>query len=321
MDAAVVGVGVTAEAIVAVDAAGVFVACDRHLGEVTRTVALERLATGLAASRGGVVAVLGASSVNLVRATGEELRREIDVPGATAVALDADGRRVAVGTKEGAVRVFDVQSGEERGSSRVAAPVKALCWSPRGYWLASTGSNIARVAAGGKDAGALVPTDDLDLGSLAVSEEGALVAVRVGDRKVAIFDLLDGKFQGVVQYERTVGQVEFGPGAMLGIGLDLGDGNKVDLLTGDVSRTDPHPGRTRNRWVLIADPKTDQIARVLDRAKKDPGAFDRADGKKRAPPRAIESAVPPEQEGGISWMAVIAIVVFAIGILIKVFGK
>src|SRR4051812_7325830 len=91
MSAAVVGVGVTDQTIVGVDAAGALVACDRHLGEVTRSIALERLATGLAASKGGVVAVLGASSVNLVRAHGEEMRREIDVPGAAAVALDADG--------------------------------------------------------------------------------------------------------------------------------------------------------------------------------------------------------------------------------------
>jgi hypothetical protein len=319
MSATVVGVGVTGEAIVAVDAAGAFVACDRHLGEVVRTIALERLATGLAVARGGVVAVLGASSVNLVRAHGEEMRREIDVPGASAVAVDADGRRVAVGTRDGAVRVFDVASGEERGSSRVPAPVKGLCWSPRGYWLAATASGIARVGAGGQDTQRLVGTDDLELGSLTCSEEGALLAVRVGTTKVAIFDLLDGKVQGVVEYERTVGQVDFGPGATLGIGLDLGDGNKVDLLTGAVSRTDPHPGRKRNSWVLMCDPKTDQIARVLERA-GNPGAFSRMEGAKRAAtkPVAVSSPAP---EGGINWVALIAIIVFAIGILLKLFSR
>src|SRR4051812_13292197 len=183
LGATVAGVGVTRDAVVAASAAGEIVCCDRDKGEVMRTIALERLVTALAASPAGVLAVLSASSVNVVRVSGDE-RVEIDAPSATAVALDAEGKRVAVGSADGTVRVVDATSGEERGKEKVAAPVKAIRWSPRGYWIVATGSGIARVGADGRDARGLVSTEDLDLGSIAVSEDGSIAAVRVGTLKV-----------------------------------------------------------------------------------------------------------------------------------------
>jgi len=41
------------------------------------------------------------------------------------------------------------------------------------------------------------------------------------------------------------------------VGLELGDGNKIDLVRGGAHRTDPPPGRTINRWMvkLGFDPK------------------------------------------------------------------
>lgn len=324
LGAAVTGVGVTGDAVVAADAAGEIVFCDREKGEVKKTISLERLVTALAASPSGVLAALSASSVNVVRASSDD-RVEVDAPGATAVALDAEGKRVAVGASDGSVRVADTSSGEERGLAKVAAAVKAICWSPRGYWVVATGSGIARVSADGADARGLINTEDLELGSIAVSEDGSIAAVRVGTTKVGLFDLVDFKFQGVVQYERTVGQVDFGPGSWLGIGLDKGDGNKVDLLTGAVCRTDPHEGRPRNRWALLADPKTDQIQRVMDRVKKDPSLL----AHKPAPASAERASSPRQQAdrmpvpavappgGGVNTWALLAVVVLAIGVLAK----
>ena len=320
LDAVVVGVGVTEAAVVAVDAAGNVVACARADGAVLRTIPLECLARGLAAARSGVVVVLGASSAFLVRVDGEGARVEIPARSSTAVAIDAEGRRVAIGAEDGSVRVFDAKTGAERGECKAPARVKALCWSPRGYWLASTGVGLVHVSAAGRVLRKLIKTDDLVLGPLAVSEDGVLVAVRVGTSKVGLFDLLDRNFQGMVQYERTVGQVEFGPGAWLGIGLDKGDGNKVDLLTGMVHRTDPHEGRPRNRWVLLADPKTDSIAAVIERARRDPKALESdhaVDDEHRPAARGPRPSTPTQGPRPINVWAVIGMVLFAVGVLAK----
>jgi hypothetical protein len=318
LDAAVVGVGATDAAVVAVDAAGTVVICGREDGAVLRTIQLACLARDLAVAKGGAIAVLGASSAFVLQANGTGTRTEVQAAGSTSIAVDAEGRRVSVGFEDGSVRVFDATTGAERGRVRCPAPVRALCWSPRGYWLASTGLGIVRVRASGRTVDNLLKTDDLVLGPIACSEDGVLLAVRVGTSKVGLFDLFDMKFQGIVQYERTVGKVDFGPGAWLGIGLDKGDGNKVDLLTGMVHRTDPHEGRPRNRWVLIADPKTESIAAAIERARKDPKALDPerpADVARRPPPPAPRAA--PADQSAISPWAILAVVLFALGILVK----
>jgi hypothetical protein len=318
LDAVVVGVGVTDAAVVAVDAAGTVVFCIREDGEVQRTIKLACLARDLAVAKGGAIGVLGSSSAFVLQGNGEGTRTEIQAAGSTSIALDAEGRRVSLGFEDGSVRVFDATTGAERGQSRCPAAVKALCWSPRGYWLASTGLGLVRIRASGRTVDNLLKTDDLVLGPLACSADGVLVAVRVGTSKVGLFDLLDMKFQGMVQYERTVGKVEFGPGAWLGIGLDKGDGNKVDLLTGMVHRTDPHEGRPRNRWVLIADPKTASIAAAIERARKDPKALDPegpADLARRPLARPPQAAAA--DQGAINPWAIVAVVLFALGILAK----
>lgn len=313
--ATVVGVGVTDKAVVAVSADGTVVACDRKSGDVRRTITLERLAVALAAAKGGVVAVLGASSVNVVRVEGDEDRVEIDAPGATAMALDAEGTRVAVGTKSGSVRVLDAASGAERGAVDTGAAVKGIAWSPRGYWIASTARGLVRVRAGGHELTRLLDTKDLDISALACSAEGALLAARVGTSKVALFDLLELDFQGVIAYERTVGGIAFGPGAWLGVGLDLGDANKIDLLTGMVHRTDPHPGRKRNSWVLLADPKSDQIAEVLKRAGTGPFSSERD----RRPAAPIAPAAQPQE--GPNVLAILAAILIVVGILARLLSK
>jgi WD40 repeat protein len=313
LEATVVGVGVTDAAVVAVAAEGTLVACDRKSGAVLRTIALERLAVALAAAKGGVVAVLGASSVNVVRVAGDEQRLEIDVPGATAVALDADGTRVAVGTRSGAVRVFDTESGAERGSVQAPSAIAAITWSPRGYWIASIGKGLVRVRAGGRDLTVLFETKELAISGLACSAEGALLAMRIGPTKVGLFDLVDLRFQGIIAYERTVGGLAFGRGAWLGIGLDLGDANKVDLLTGMVHRSDPHPGRTRNSWVLVADPKCEQIAELLKRAAAGPYPSER-----EREPAPLAPAAQPQQTN--VW-ALLAVILMAIGILARLLNR
>src|SRR4051812_20026267 len=57
--ATLVGVGVTEEAVVAVDEKGHLLVCERATGEVIREIDLDLAARGLSASRAGVVAVFG----------------------------------------------------------------------------------------------------------------------------------------------------------------------------------------------------------------------------------------------------------------------
>jgi len=261
--ATIVGVGTTEKAVVTVDEKGTLLACERDTGEVIRELDLGIEPHSLCSSRAGVVAVVGPGAVVLVAADGATSRLEI--AGAAAAALDPEGKRIGVGTEQGEFHVFDVATAKPLGMGRSSSPFKGVSWNVCGFFIATTGEGVVKVTADGGKIEHLINTDDLSLSSVSCSEDGSLCALRVGTTKACVFDLLDYQFQGVAQYERTVGQVDFGPGGWLGIGLDLGDGNKIDVLSNAVCRTDPHPGRKRNSWVLLADFKTEQIQRVMDR--------------------------------------------------------
>lgn len=313
--ATIVGVGITREAVVAVDEKGHLLACARRTGEVIREIETEIAPRGLCASRAGVVAVFDASRVVIIAADGAT--STISIPGAAAAALDPEGKRLGVGTDEGDFRVFDVATGEPLGSARAAAPIKGACWNVRGFFLATTGEGVVKVMADGTELQSLfnvgresAASPSLELGPVSCSEDGALCALRVGARKAAVFDLLDYQLQGAAHYERAVGQVDFGPGGWLGVGLDLGDANKIDVLSNAVCRTDPHPGRPRNTWLLLADFKTAQIQKVMDRAHH--GATIAA---RRRPPRAAAPApvapVAPPSGGSAMIFAVVGLVLAA----------
>src|SRR5208282_6839148 len=71
--------------------------------------------------------------------------------------------------------------------------------------------------------------------------------------EVSIWSLPQGERVGGIRYQRALEGIAFGPDVWLGVGLDLGDGNKINLMTGACHRTDSHPGRAASSWEVAVE--------------------------------------------------------------------
>jgi hypothetical protein len=108
---------------------------------------------------------------------------------------------------------------------------------------------IHRVSGDGKTIQAFIPGADSDVDRVAVSRSGIVCAARAGDH-VELYELHANQPLGEFVLRRQIGGLAFGAGHALGIGLDDGDANVVDVATGESWRTEPHPGRGRTTWRL-----------------------------------------------------------------------
>jgi hypothetical protein len=93
-----------------------------------------------------------------------------------------------------------------------------------------------------------LPELDEPLSHLTTNADGVLVAAVCGDRQVVVFDVNSRRKVGEVLFRRDIGGLVFGHQAELAVGLDDGDYNRIDLLSGRASRSEPHRGRGRNNW-------------------------------------------------------------------------
>src|SRR5690606_25794088 len=81
--------------------------------------------------------------------------------------------------------------------------------------------------------------------------DGDALALALGDALVVVLSWPARDTIAQLHYvDRAVTGLHFGPAPWLAIGLDGGDGNKFDLRTGDLHRTDTQPGREHRRWLV-----------------------------------------------------------------------
>jgi hypothetical protein len=244
--AGVAAVGATATEVVAVDREGLLSRWDAASGQPVGDTTLGAAPRAFALAEGGLCAVALPSSVALVT---REATRTLPVEGASALAI-GDGDRVAVGAESGRVAVH-AADGELVGACELGAPVRGLTWSAGGFWFATAGERLYRVDAGGGAHEVVTRAEGMTPDHVACSSDGALVALRLDPRTVVALAYPSRATAATIAYvDREVTGVAFGVGAWLGVGMDRGDANKVDLRTGAVHRTDPHPGRPRNTWLL-----------------------------------------------------------------------
>ncbi|AKF09849.1 hypothetical protein [Sandaracinus amylolyticus] len=245
--APLVGVGSNAIAIVSLDANGVFGTWSHETATQVRSVALGVSATALAHDFDGRCAAVHPGGV--ISLVGGE-PRAIDVPGATAAAFASDDT-LLVGTRDGALHRFDAQ-GAPAGTSRVPGPVHAIAWNAGGFFLVANGGSLHRLD--GLDVSHVTNAPDrAPIRDVACSPRGDRVALQAGDGLAVVLAYPSRETLGHAEYgDRTISGLAFGPGAWLGVGLDRGDANKFDMSTGAVHRTEPHPGRPRNRWLLMS---------------------------------------------------------------------
>lgn len=246
-EGAILGVGVTDEEVITFDDSGSIVWWNGETGERTDEVSVEGSPKGFAVDADGVAAVLTEDGVEVVD-PGDEPRR-IELRGGRSVAWAGNGGRLAVGSRDGTLRIFDDADLEQVGVAELAGPVVAVHGLADGDWLVAVGTELLVVAA---DGGATVRVVEVP-GSgearskpdcLAASADGQIVACRAAPDRVLAFDRDSGRrVASVVYAERSVTGVAFGAKSWLGVALDGGDANRVSLRTGAVRHTAPHEGQ------------------------------------------------------------------------------
>lgn len=209
----------------------------------------------LAVAADGTAAVALAGEVAVAAPDGA--RRALPIAGVTALAWSGDGARLAVGGDDGRLRIAPTAAGDGAApaaeSPELGAPIRSVAWNPAGFWIATAGEQVFRVDADGGAATRLTGAAGMEPDAVACSPDGALVGLRLDARTVAVLALPSKDTVASLQYlDREVVGLGFGPAPWLGVALDRGDGNKINLRTQAVHRTDPHPGRERTRWLISA---------------------------------------------------------------------
>ncbi len=244
------GVVATHDQVIAVDASGNITRWRRDDGLLLDSQRVGGAPKGLACSSDGVLAILMSAGVAIVRPTSAPQR--IGVDGAVTLAFGPDSGSLGVGTATGNFVALDTSTGGAWGTVQLPADrVGGVAWSMRGSWVVAAGADLYLVQGDGQAAKATLAGPGGPLGTVVCAAEGIVAAVVCGDDQVAAFDLHAQRAAGELNFrKREVGQIAMGPGAMLGIGLDDGDATLVDLVSGTLGRTEPHPGRGRNVWRL-----------------------------------------------------------------------
>jgi hypothetical protein len=206
----------------------------------------------------GDCALLTDTSVEIVNSSAKEKRIETASP--TTAAWSDSNCELAVGQGDGELLFFKRATNKafdqvDPGRLRLDGPIRSIAWSSAGYWAVISEAIVWRIERDGSSKRPLIKDLKSPPVLVACSQEGDLVAVSLEDSSVLVFRITPASLVASFRYQdREVTGLAFGPEPYLGIGLDTGDGNKMDLskASGGVFRTDPHPGRPRNRWLLQA---------------------------------------------------------------------
>ncbi len=300
-EAPLAAVGTTVGEVVAVDTAGRMHRFEANSGSKLDGVGLGGPARALAVARDGTCAALLEDRIVMV--AGGKSSKELAAPGATCVAISDEGSAAAIGTRQGRVQVLDLRAGTEMGSFELGHEVQSICWNVRGFWLGTAGDQLWRIDAAGRLGASLAKLPGLQP-HLTSSADGGLVACRTGAGQVSVVTLPQGETVATLGYQRSIEGIAFGPDVWLGIGLDKGDGNKINLITGACHRTDTHPGRAHDSW---------EVAIQIDKQKV-------KDGRSTANPSAeavrakiaAKNAAPPAGTGRLSLRYVGGLIVVAV---------
>lgn len=261
LDAAVAGVRNTPSSILALDVDGTLYGLDPVTGERAWTLGLGGEGRALAGTEAGRWAAVHGQRVTW--GEGSQRRGELSIPGARFAAFDPSGRVLAVVTTEGAFHTVPLP-GAPSPAQALGHDATGLAYSRLGWWLVSTTRGVFRIpTAGGEPQLFLKWGGKAPPVGVACSLDGRLCAFTCEDKAVVLFGVdEDVNLGAIVYHDRTPGELEFGPDAWLGIGIGLGDGNKLDLVGGTMCRTDPPPDRPTNRWIIQLGFEPKEVAAV-----------------------------------------------------------
>jgi hypothetical protein len=203
-------------------------------------------AYGLTCSQGAACAVSTADHIEYLDAQG---RRSLPYGQVRAMAFSRDGRKLGFGLSEGQFGTVDLASGQSTqnkvGSEAVLSVVER---APGAEWLAAAGSSVYAVTAEGQ-VSRVTGKEGSVIAELCVNERGTLFGMQADTLAVALAWPSKATAGHLSYGDREITGLALGDAA-LWVGLDQCDGNKLDLRTGDLYRTDPHPGVERARWLV-----------------------------------------------------------------------
>lgn len=243
----VVGVGVTSEEVYALESVGRLVKLRLVNGEFLDYDDLGMQPTGMMISDDEVIAVIGSERL-FVRHPGAA-PMTVAISGVVTLGFGPTGGSLGLGTESGEFYAVDTVTGGAWGSVNLGGPVCGVAWSAQQYWLAGVGSQVHCISGDGTQ---ILETIDAGgtIQSVACSLDGSMVAVLTNNTHVRIFEWLNKSLAGNIWFQRTVSTLAFGPSSWLGLGHDEGDANRVDLFTGQMTRTQAHEGRGQHAWPM-----------------------------------------------------------------------
>lgn len=203
--------------VLSIEEGGVLRKWDPQTGRQTETFALSELESCWAFSPNGKLLVSGGHTLSMWNAaTGNLLGRRSDIPWLTTIAFSPDGRFIATGHDDHAVRLWNSANGKLiRTLSGHDAEVCALAFNADGGKLASAGEDrlviLWDVEAGEMARTLLGHTDRID--AVAWSPDGERLASAGWDTSVRIWDPETGELLGMLNGQgECVHAIAFAPG-------------------------------------------------------------------------------------------------------------
>ena len=294
--------GATADAVLSVDTDGRLTRWRAIDGQKSDEERLDATCHGLDVALDGVAVVAAQDEVIVVRPGGTPGR--IPLPGASVVAFGPNSGSLGVGTSAGTFHAVDPNSGGQWGQIDLGAPVTGVTWNSKGHWLVAAGDKLHRLSGDGQTSLGVVEIGG-ETQFVACTKDGVFAATASGTH-VLVYELENNQRVATISFERAIGGLGFGSGAWLGIGLDDGDLNRIDLYTGHLTKNTPHVGRKPNHWGVQHQVDAAAVRGVTTRAKVGGGPIAERIYHKYEEP-------PPEKKGpSCLLMGFIAMVVFVV---------
>lgn len=236
-------VGLGAGQVIAADAEGRLCRYDEQTG-----TELQRIELGVPIGAGttsddGSAWLLAADQVIALDPSGQKKSTPVTSP--TAIAVAPSGAR-AVAEAGGRLLIFE---GEAQQALELGGAIEAVAWHPRGFWLAAVADKLLRIDGTSHFVEPYTRASGSTITALACNPD--TVALVLDEKTAVALSHPSKDTRGNATYfDRKITGLALGPAPWLGVGLDMGDGNKIDLATGAVCRTDTHPGRDHHRWML-----------------------------------------------------------------------
>lgn len=239
---------------------------DTTLGQLVGEIAPLGEPTALAVSSSTAAAAIATEEAIYVFRAGE--RTELTGVSARALGFSRDGATLVVGTERGAIRMYSVSPDakaplEETYKKKLDGAIFDVAQHPNGDWVIVGEDGATLVSGAGESRLHKVPPDIL---RAAFDANGQHLVVQRAERGLVTYAWPSLSVVMRAEYtDRPIRGLAFGPEKWLGVGLDHGDANKIDLGTSAVHRTDTHPGREHRSWTLLLEGKKElQAAREAE---------------------------------------------------------